>query len=163
MWIPYDRVKHLSLKQAGINAALDFGMRLARSAVDTQSGPSDSNPQFDSASAILEVSLPKLEGGEMQRKLLVQALRIGQFTLVASPGEFFAQTATSLRSTLNISNLSIVSCANGYIGYVPPKAEYPKGGYEIKDAPRLFGFRVPVGLAEIVETTAVRLVASIQA
>jgi len=151
------------LKQIGVSAALDFGRRLATSAIYAPSSPVDTNAQLGSTSTILEVSLPKLEGGQIERKLLVQVLRIGQFTLVASPGEIFPQTAISLRKKLNIPNLSVVSCANGYIGYVPPKAEYPRGGYEIKGAPRLLGFHVPIGLAEHVQNTAERLIMSIQA
>ena len=158
---PYDRQTHRSLVGAGIDRALDFGERITRNALDALShGEDDPIPQVASASATLDVSFPGSQGRELNRRLLVQALRIGRFLSITFPGEIFAQTSLDLRKKVGIKNLAIVSCANGYIGYVPPKADYARRGYEIEEVPRLLGYRVPAGMAEDLQSIGAELIAS---
>ena len=158
---PYDRRNQQSLVGTGIDPALDFGGRITRNALSALSHEKDDpTPQVVSASATLDVSLPRLRAGEMGRQLLVQAFRIGRLVLVTFPGEIFAQTSLDLRKKSAISNLAIASCANGYIGYVPPRTEYARGGYEIEEVPRLLGYRVPAGIAEDLQSIAEKLIAS---
>jgi len=158
---PYDRQNHRTLVGAGIGTAFDFGNRLGRDALTALAqGKNDPTAKLSSASVTREVFLPMLNGGRLSRQLLVQTFRIGQLVLIAFPGEIFAQTSLDLKEKTGVSNLTIVSCANGYIGYVPPKAEYPRGGYEIEEVPRLLGYRVPAGTAEDFQRIAENLVAS---
>jgi neutral ceramidase len=146
---PYDREKHCSLVGAGVDAALDFGRQIAQNVVSTLSvHKDDSTPQLAATSSTLDVSLPSFQGGELARSLIVQSFALGRFVFVAYPGEIFAQSSLDLRRETSKENLAVVSCANGYIGYVPPKGEYARGGYEIQGAPRLLGYQVPAGLAE---------------
>lgn len=154
---PYDRENRIPLARAGAATALSFGNEMAREAVKSLPAVAhDADCGLSSASDIVEVALPKLNGGVLDRSLLIQALRVGKSVLVAFPGEIFPQTSLDLRRSI-APHLGIVSCANGYIGYVPPKIEYRRGGYEIEDTPRVFGYHVPEGVAEDLQNVAEKL------
>ena len=60
----------------------------------------------------------------------VQALKIGDITIGALGGEFFAETGLWLKQQINTGKYFTITMANGYIGYVPPAHEIEKGGYE---------------------------------
>ena len=60
----------------------------------------------------------------------VQALKIGDITIGALGGEFFAETGLSLKKKINTDKYFTITMANDYIGYVPPAHEIEKGGYE---------------------------------
>lgn len=60
----------------------------------------------------------------------VQALKIGDITIGALGGEFFAETGLALKNEINTGKYFTITMANGYIGYVPPAHEIEKGGYE---------------------------------
>lgn len=60
----------------------------------------------------------------------VQALKIGDITIGALGGEFFAETGLALKNQINTGKYFTITMANGYIGYVPPAHEIDKGGYE---------------------------------
>jgi hypothetical protein len=157
---PYDRVRRSPLDLAGIEAALNFGGRMASAALNSSLVQSDDpDPRVSSTSEKLQLYLPRLEGGELRRTILVQAFRIGQLAMIGFPGEIFAQTGLDLKKKSGNPNLAVVSCANGYVGYVPPRHEYIRGGYEVVTAPRLFGYRVPKGVCEEFQGLAERLLA----
>jgi len=61
----------------------------------------------------------------------VQALRLGDLTLVGLPGEVFAGTALKLKSKFLPHNLAVVQLANDDIGYLAPKEAFEEGGYEV--------------------------------
>ncbi|MFT4018809.1 MAG: hypothetical protein QM668_17730 [Agriterribacter sp.] len=60
----------------------------------------------------------------------VQALKIGDITIGALGGEFFAETGLSLKKNIGTGKYFTITMANGYIGYIPPAHEIEKGGYE---------------------------------
>ncbi|HTN06167.1 hypothetical protein [Agriterribacter sp.] len=60
----------------------------------------------------------------------VQALKIGDITIGALGGEFFAETGLALKNKINTGKYFTITMANGYIGYIPPAHEIEKGGYE---------------------------------
>lgn len=107
--------------------------------------------------------MPRLNQLNMERTMLayhqlqppdeysveVQAIRIGQrCAIVSLPGEFFVQTGADLASAAGIDSLLIAGYANDYIGYVPPAAEFAKGGYEVGFA------RFAVESEELIRTAA---------
>ncbi|MGR3660638.1 MAG: neutral/alkaline non-lysosomal ceramidase N-terminal domain-containing protein [Paracoccaceae bacterium] len=68
------------------------------------------------------------------------ALNWGGVSIVALPGEIFAETAISLRETLPKNGPNFVlSYADDNPGYIPPASEYDHGGYEIEEAHRFYG------------------------
>ncbi|WP_152266427.1 hypothetical protein [Agriterribacter humi] len=60
----------------------------------------------------------------------VQALKIGEITIGALGGEFFAETGLALKHHISTGKYFTITMANGYIGYIPPAHEIEKGGYE---------------------------------
>mgnify|MGYP003477347240 FL=1 len=60
----------------------------------------------------------------------VQALKIGDITIGALGGEFFAETGLALKKEISTGKYFTITMANGYIGYIPPAHEIEKGGYE---------------------------------
>jgi neutral ceramidase len=60
--------------------------------------------------------------------------------LVAMPGEFFAETALSIRSALNPAKPAfVIGFADDNPGYIPPASEFVHGGYEVDEAHRYYG------------------------
>lgn len=60
----------------------------------------------------------------------VQALKIGNVTIGALGGEFFAETGLAFKKNNGAGKSFTITMANGYIGYIPPAHEIEKGGYE---------------------------------
>ena len=63
----------------------------------------------------------------------LQALRLGNILLLTSPAEVFAETGIELAAWAAEQGWdgSIVSsCTNGYVNYIPPRAEAERGGFE---------------------------------
>lgn len=60
----------------------------------------------------------------------IQALKIGDISIGALGGEFFAETGLALKNNISTGKYFTITMANGYIGYIPPAHEIEKGGYE---------------------------------
>jgi neutral ceramidase len=70
-----------------------------------------------------------------------QAFGIGDFALVAQPGDVFAETALRMKARLRSLGFRfpwLVSYANGAHSYLAPRGAYEEGGYEVEQA-RLHG------------------------
>lgn len=64
------------------------------------------------------------------RECPAQAIRIGSGVIGGLAGEFFSETGLHLKANAGIENYFTISMANGNAGYVPPKHEMVRGGYE---------------------------------
>ncbi|SDF88997.1 hypothetical protein SAMN04487996_113106 [Dyadobacter soli] len=64
------------------------------------------------------------------RECPAQAIRIGNAVIGGLAGEFFSETGLYLKAQAGIENYFTISMANGNAGYVPPKHEMERGGYE---------------------------------
>ena len=69
----------------------------------------------------------------------VTALDWGGARILALPGEIFAATALTLRHRQSAAPLFVLGTADDTPGYVPPRAEYAAGGYEVDEAHRFYG------------------------
>ncbi len=67
------------------------------------------------------------EGGLFEHPLFV--LQIGKSVLAGLPGEPFGAYSARLRKETLGDDLFVLEEANGYLGYFPTKAEFPKGAY----------------------------------
>jgi len=159
---PYDIEKRVSLDRAGVEAAVSYGARMASEGVKSLGTEHEGNLYPISVTTDCKISMRRFEGEVVDDKVLVQALRIGPLILVAFPGEVFAKIALDLKTRLNRNEIAIVSCANGYVGYLPPSNEYSRKGYEIMETPRVFGHSVIQGTSEDLMDAAERLVTSIE-
>lgn len=71
---------------------------------------------------------------------LVQAVRVGDATLLALPGEVFVEIGQQIREQTGAEQLLIAAYANAdEVGYVPTASAFPEGGYEVDIAPYYYG------------------------
>jgi len=89
----------------------------------------------------------------------VQVIRVGSLAFVAIPGELFSVLGRQIKQALPACRTFIVGYANSDVGYIPDRAAYDRGGYEINDAYKYYGY--PAALApeagEMIVRTSVRL------
>jgi hypothetical protein len=79
-----------------------------------------------------EVAL-RLRPGDAQHfaRAEVQAIALGKDCAVLGlPGEFFVETAQQIQQAAGIEHLLVACYANHYVGYLVPKHEFERGGYE---------------------------------
>ena len=72
----------------------------------------------------------KPQQGE-ERTSWVQALRIGDVAIAAVPGEFFTALGLEIKRRSPFSRTFVVGVANDYIGYIPDRAGFEQGGYQV--------------------------------
>ncbi len=71
-------------------------------------------------------------GGDEKHVVELSAIELGDVTILAFPGEQFVQTGAEAKQMLRkAGRRPLVLSHAGPLMYVPPKAEYAKGGYEI--------------------------------
>jgi hypothetical protein len=71
--------------------------------------------------------------------------------IVALPGEIFVELGLALKKASPFKRTFIAELANGSIGYIPNRAAYPEGNYEVVSA------RCAAGSGEMLVDTAVKL------
>jgi len=90
---------------------------------------------------------------------LVQVIRVGSLVFVGIPGELFSVLGKQIKEALPADLAFIVGYANGDVGYIPDRAAYGVGGYEVNDAYKYYGY--PSALApeagEMIVRASVRL------
>lgn len=74
-------------------------------------------------------------GGQVQ-PFEMQALRVGGLRLLGMEGEIFVRYQLELEAAA--APLIVCGYANGCIGYVPTADEYPRGGYEVDEAYKVY-------------------------
>jgi hypothetical protein len=69
----------------------------------------------------------------------IQALRLGDLAIVATAAETFTEIGRQIQSLSPARWTVPLGYSNGCYGYLPTKAEFPHGGYEVDDAYRYYG------------------------
>jgi hypothetical protein len=102
-----------------------------------------------------EATFEKALAGQAETSLTaeVQVINFGQAALVGVSGELFSSLGQAIKAGSQGSGLSgqanrtllISGYTNGDVGYLPPRQEYARGGYEIAEAYRYYGY--PAALA----------------
>jgi hypothetical protein len=64
----------------------------------------------------------------------VQAWRLGDLALTTAPGEVFCEIGARVKERAPAPHAFYAAYANGYMGYVPVRAAYAEGGYEVTHA-----------------------------
>jgi hypothetical protein len=64
----------------------------------------------------------------------LQALRIGELGIGASPCEMFAETGLAIKAASPLKPTFVMELANQYNGYLPTRRQHELGGYETWDA-----------------------------
>jgi hypothetical protein len=85
------------------------------------------------------------------------ALRVGDVALAGNPSELFCEIGLAIKRQSPIALTGVAGYTDGpMIGYVPTRAAYPEGGYEVDRA-----CRVNPEAGELLEETSVRLLRSL--
>jgi hypothetical protein len=86
----------------------------------------------------------------------VQVLRINDTVLVSMPGEAFVEGQLTIKKHSRFSNTVVVGLANDRLGYLPTRAAFSEGGYEVVD--RMMPLYVTEGALGTLCVTALDLV-----
>jgi len=82
----------------------------------------------------------------------LQALRIGDFRVAATPAELFSSLAYDLRQAMPGEDIFVLGYSNGWIGYLPDPYEIERGGYAALQSPKATGqhpFTADAGAAAV--------------
>lgn len=119
----------------------EAGERLGRAAVDVAAGIRAEHGGFldvrHTSDQVVTAS------GNQVRPCSFHALRVGPVDLVTNPAETFTEIGLKLREQWP-RPVVFASLTNGFIGYVPTKAAYSAGGYEVDHAYEHFGLDSPL-------------------
>jgi hypothetical protein len=96
-------------------------------------------------------------------EVLVQAMRLGDAVILALPGEVFLEIGMAIRRGAGVDNLFVVAYSNNdEIGYIPTRAAFFEGGYEVDSAPYYYGlFQLSPDCESITVDAAVRAARSV--
>jgi neutral ceramidase len=97
-------------------------------------------------------SLAPLQGED--RKTWVQALLIGDVAIVGVPGEFFTVLGQEIKRRSPFRYTYVFELANDYVGYIPDRVAFDRGGYQVWTGLHSFLER---GTGELIVATAVDL------
>lgn len=131
----------LPLKPMVAKAEVERYLQHARAAVELHTKPDNYEGQRRAAEVQrAEEQARRLEAGRTrlvawgavdgQMTAQVQALVIGGVGLVGLPGENFVELGLGLKAAAG-GPLMVVGYCNRSVGYVPTRAAYPEGGYEV--------------------------------
>ena len=84
--------------------------------------------------------------GELSTALTIAT--IGNLAIVGIPGELFVEFGLKIKATPNFARIFVAGYCNDLIGYIPTRAAYAEGGYEVDTA------RIAAGCGEIIVETA---------
>lgn len=82
----------------------------------------------------------------------VAALRIGDAALATNPGELFCEIGLAIKHASPFPWTAVAAYTDGSAGYIPTRAAYPEGGYEVVSA-----CRVNPEAGEMIEATSLAL------
>lgn len=95
-----------------------------------------------------------------ERKTWVQAIAIGEVALVGVPGEFFTALGQEIKRRSPYRYTYVFQLANDYVGYVPDRRGFDRGGYQVWTGLHSYLAR---GSGEQIVEEAVRLLEAIHA
>lgn len=87
----------------------------------------------------LELSYRTLRAAEPV-KVNTSAFLLGDVALVTLPGEPFCELGIEIKRASPVECTLVAGYANGNVGYFPTRSEYPRGGYEVEDAYKYYGY-----------------------
>ena len=92
----------------------------------------------------------------------IQVFQIGDLAIVGVPAEYFVELGLQIKEGIRgngVRQVMICGFANGNVGYIPARRAYPKGGYEVADAYKYYGYPAAVTpeAGEAIVVSAVRM------
>ena len=96
-----------------------------------------------------------IERGELATAMTV--VTIGDLAVVGIPGELFVELGLAIKANPYFAQTFVAGYCNDLIGYIPTRAAYPEGGYEVDTA------RIAAGSGETIVDTALSALAAMRA
>jgi hypothetical protein len=93
--------------------------------------------------------------GELATAMTV--VTVGNLAIVGIPGELFVELGLALKANPSFTQTFVGCYCNDLIGYIPTRAAYPEGGYEVDTA------RIAAGSGETIVDTALSALAAMRA
>jgi len=87
----------------------------------------------------------------------ITVVTVGDLAIVGIPGELFVELGLTLKANPHFTKTFVAGYCNDLIGYIPTRAAYPEGGYEVDTA------RVAAGSGEAFVDTALSALAAMRA
>jgi neutral ceramidase len=84
-------------------------------------------------------------------------MRIGPLVVVGLPGEIFVELGAQIKAALGDSPVLVCGYTNGNVGYVPTRAAYDEGGYEVVPAQRARALPIAPEAGERMAETAIEV------
>ena len=81
---------------------------------------------------------------------------VGNLAIVGIPGELFVELGLALKATAHFAHTYVAGYCNDLIGYIPTRAAYAEGGYEVDTA------RIAAGSGETMVKTALAALAAMR-
>ena len=97
---------------------------------------------------------------DLKRRRLATAMTlvtIGDLAIVGIPGELFVELGLVLKANPHFARTFVAGYCNDLIGYIPTRAAYAEGGYEVDTA------RIAAGSGETIVETALSALAAMRA
>src|SRR5277367_4099577 len=97
---------------------------------------------------------------DLERRRLATAMTlvtIGGLAVVGIPGELFVELGLALKANPHFARTFVAGYCNDLIGYIPTRAAYAEGGYEVDTA------RIAAGSGETIVDTALTALAAMRA
>jgi neutral ceramidase len=104
-----------------------------------------------SALEVLEEQNRRDRRVDIARRELATAMTVvsvGNLAFVGIPGELFVELGLAIKAIPNFAPIFVAGYCNDLIGYIPTRAAYPEGGYEVDSA------RIAAGSGETIVDTA---------
>jgi neutral ceramidase len=87
----------------------------------------------------------------------ITVITVGDIAMVGIPGELFVELGLAIKANPYFAQTFVAGYCNDLIGYIPTRAAYPEGGYEIETA------RIAAGSGETIVETALSALAAMRA
>ena len=94
-----------------------------------------------------ESMFERMQAGALQPTVdaEVQLIGLGDVVIVGVPGEYFVELGLQVKEQVPARQVLLCGFANHNIGYIPARRAYPRGGYEVAEAYKYYGY--PAALA----------------
>jgi len=92
----------------------------------------------------------------------VQVIAINDLALVGIPGELFVELGQEIKRASPFQSTWIVTMANDVVGYIPPRAAFAEGGYEVESSFEYYGLpALAPGSGETIRDAAITLLTQV--
>jgi neutral ceramidase len=98
----------------------------------------------------------RVDNARAELATAMTVITVGDLAFVGIPGELFVELGLALKANPHFARTFVAGYCNDLIGYIPTRAAYPEGGYEVETA------RIAPGSGETIVDTALSALAAMR-